>query len=377
MNMTNRSVAVRIEGIRKQFPTQLALDGVDLTVEPGSFTTLLGPSGCGKTTLLRIIAGFETATNGRVLFDGKDVISTPVWRRNIGFVFQNYALWPHMSVHENIAYGLNLKKLSKQAVAERVHESLSMVGLDGRAEAFPGQLSGGQQQRVAIARALALRPTVLLLDEPLSNLDAKMRVGMRRELLRIQREVGITAIYVTHDQEEALEMSDQVAVINAGRVDQAGSPQEVYNRPESAYVASFVGHVTLLRGTSDETGMHPDVNLVHDFPAPKGKLISGRVQFVLRPEHLSIVEPEEGHLVGQLERASYFGNGYRSGVRLSDGTRCLVAHRDMVTAEPGSTVGVRVHSLTLVPESDDYFRDAEAEDTVVASDEEESLIAVT
>lgn len=372
--MNTNPVEVRIEGVRKQFPNHLALDGVDLTVQPGSFTTLLGPSGCGKTTLLRIIAGFETATSGRVLFDGKDVISTPVWRRNIGFVFQNYALWPHMTVHDNIAYGLRLKKLSKDAVAERVHETLSMVGLEGRADAFPGQFSGGMQQRVAIARALALRPRVLLLDEPLSNLDAKMRVGMRRELLRIQQDVGITAIYVTHDQEEALEMSDQVAVINAGRVDQAGTPEEVYVRPASAYVASFIGHVTLLPGTADGDRAHPDVKVLRDLPSTSGDVPSGRVQFVLRPEHLSIVPPEDGHLVGELEHAAYFGSGYRSVVRLDDGTRCLVAHRDKVAKEAGSTVGVEVHSVSLVPESEDYFREAEV-DTALAEELETELIA--
>ncbi|MGW2339688.1 ABC transporter ATP-binding protein [Streptomyces sp. NPDC001661] len=347
------SVSVTISGVRKQFPKHLALDGIDLSVPAGSFTTLLGPSGCGKTTLLRILAGFETATSGAVSFGDRDVASVPPWKRDVGFVFQNYALWPQMRVSENVAYGLKLRKLPKAEIARRVHGALDQVGLAQRADAFPGQLSGGQQQRVAMARALALRPTVLLLDEPLSNLDAKMRVDMRHELLTLQREAGITAVYVTHDQEEALEMSDVVAVMNDGRIEQVGSPSDIYERPATSFVASFVGQVTLLAGRSTPTGFVPDLPSArpllgiaqgaHDHGSP--------CQLALRPEDVSVVEPgdAECHWEGTLERTTYHGRGRTSSVRLADGTRCLVAHRAPLTARPGDTVGLRALGGCLVP----------------------------
>ncbi|MGP3935034.1 ABC transporter ATP-binding protein, partial [Nonomuraea sp. KM88] len=226
---------ISIEGISKTFGETTALESVDLSVPSGRLATLLGASGCGKTTLLRIIAGFETADTGAIRFGERDIAKVPVWKRRIGFVFQNYALWPHMTVAENVAYGLRLRKLPKEAVADKVATGLAMVGLTGREQRRPGQLSGGQQQRVALARALALEPDVLLMDEPLSNLDAKLRVEMRREIRRIQQETGITAVYVTHDQDEALEISDLVAVMNGGRVEQIGAPEDVYERPETTF----------------------------------------------------------------------------------------------------------------------------------------------
>jgi ABC-type Fe3+/spermidine/putrescine transport system ATPase subunit len=350
-------VPVEVRGITKEFPGHIALKGVDLSVEARSFTTLLGPSGCGKTTLLRILAGFETATAGSVDFDGKDVARMPAWKRNIGFVFQNYALWPHMTIRDNVAYGLGLRKMRKAEIAERATEALRLVGLDARADSFPGQLSGGQQQRVAIARALALRPNVLLLDEPLSNLDAKMRIGMRQELLRLQREVGITAVYVTHDQEEALEMSDQVAVMHDGRIDQVGSPQEIYERPTTAFVSSFVGHVTLLSGVSDgRGGFETDLTVRGALPVLREPTPSGRAQLVLRPENLDVVDEGDAHFSGTLLRSSYQGRSYRSAIRLADGTVCEVEHRHAASAAIGEAVGVRVQHASLVPESDDFYR---------------------
>ncbi|MGW0686854.1 ABC transporter ATP-binding protein [Streptomyces sp. NPDC002754] len=348
------SVGVTISGVRKQFPEHLALDGIDLSVPAGSFTTLLGPSGCGKTTLLRILAGFETATSGSVNFGDRDVATVPPWKRDVGFVFQNYALWPQMRVSENVAYGLKLRKLPRAEIARRVHETLDQVGLAQRADAFPGQLSGGQQQRVAMARALALRPTVLLLDEPLSNLDAKMRVDMRHELLTLQREAGITAVYVTHDQEEALEMSDVVAVMHDGRIEQVGSPSDIYERPATSFVASFVGQVTLIEGRCTSTGFVPAL--------PSGRPLSeiaqgtqdigSRCQLALRPQDVTVVEPSEGHWEGTLERTTYHGRGRTSSVRLADGTRCLVAHRAPLTARPGDRVGIRALGGCLVPLDD-------------------------
>lgn len=351
-------VPVEVQGITKEFTGHTALAGVDLDIEAGVFTTLLGPSGCGKTTLLRILAGFETATAGSVIFDGKDIARMPSWKRNIGFVFQNYALWPHMTIRDNVAYGLGLRKLRKDEIAERSLEALRMVGLDSRAGSFPGQLSGGQQQRVAIARALALRPNVLLLDEPLSNLDAKMRIGMRQELLRLQREVGITAVYVTHDQEEALEMSDRVAVMHDGRVDQVGSPQDIYERPTTAFVSSFVGHVTLLGGSSDgKGGFEADLPIQRALPALQGGVPAGRAQLVLRPENLDVVDEADAHFAGSLLRSSYQGRSYRSAIRLPNGTVCEVEHRRAASAQIGEPVGIRVQRASLVPESDDYYRE--------------------
>jgi iron(III) transport system ATP-binding protein len=289
-----------------------------------------------------------------VSFGDRDVATVPPWKRDVGFVFQNYALWPQMRVSENVAYGLKLRKLPKAEIARRVHETLDQVGLAQRADAFPGQLSGGQQQRVAMARALALRPTVLLLDEPLSNLDAKMRVDMRHELLTLQREAGITAVYVTHDQEEALEMSDVVAVMNDGRIEQVGSPSDIYERPATSFVASFVGQVTLIAGRRTPTGFVPDLPSARplaEIAERAGDLDHAPCQLALRPEDLTVVESghAECHWEGTLERTTYHGRGRTSSVRLADGTRCLVAHRAPLTARPGDRVGLRALGGCLVP----------------------------
>ncbi len=237
-----------------RFGSATALDGVTLDFAPGSLTTLLGPSGCGKTTLLRVIAGFVTPEEGRVFIGGEDRTATPPWRRRIGFVFQSYALWPHMTVLENVAYGLTLRRLPRSEIARRVEAMLATVGLEGLGIRTPGQLSGGQQQRVALARALVLEPDVLLLDEPLANLDARLRAEMRREVRRLQRDLGITTVFVTHDQEEALELSDVVAVMDRGRVAQSGPPDEVWERPASAEVAAFLGILSLVEGRASEKG---------------------------------------------------------------------------------------------------------------------------
>ncbi|MEO3801670.1 ABC transporter ATP-binding protein [Nonomuraea sp. B1E8] len=337
---------INIEGISKTFGETTALESVDLSVPSGRLATLLGASGCGKTTLLRIIAGFETADTGAIRFGERDIARVPVWKRRIGFVFQSYALWPHMTVAENVAYGLRLRKLPKEAVADKVAAGLAMVGLTGREQHRPGQLSGGQQQRVALARALALEPDVLLMDEPLSNLDAKLRVEMRREIRRIQQETGITAVYVTHDQDEALEISDLVAVMNGGRVEQIGAPEDVYERPETTFVASFVGSVTLLRGqVTDDGELALGSGGKVGFGRPLGPA-GAAVHVALRPEDLRIVESGQAQFTGKVVRSSFQGGTRESVAELPGGEQLAFEHRRPLST--GATVGLVAERFTVV-----------------------------
>src|SRR5919109_31258 len=240
---------VVLTDVSRRFGGVTAVDGVTLDVGEGEFLTLLGPSGCGKTTTLRMIAGFLPPSRGRIVIDGEDVTRLPARRRNIGMVFQDYALFPHLTVAENIGFGLRERGTPRRRIGERVHELTALVRLTGLERRFPAELSGGQQQRVALARALAYTPRVLLMDEPLGALDLKLREAMQLELAQLQRRLGITTIYVTHDQEEAMTLSDRIAVMSEGRILQVGPPDEVYGRPRTAFVASFVGKVTLLAGT--------------------------------------------------------------------------------------------------------------------------------
>ena len=247
-NITHKAAEVRIEHLSKKFGELYAVKDVNLHIQKGDFYTFLGPSGCGKTTLLRMIAGFTTPEEGDIYFDEQRMNDIPPWERNVGMVFQSYALWPHLSVFDNIAFGLRERKIPKAAIREKVNETLKMVNLEGLEKRRPSQLSGGQQQRVALARTLVIEPRLLLLDEPLSNLDAKLRVQMRNELLRLQRELGITTIYVTHDQEEALAISTRIAVMSEGVVVQQGTPKEIYEIPSTQTVADFVGTSNFLEG---------------------------------------------------------------------------------------------------------------------------------
>ncbi|MGH2475844.1 MAG: ABC transporter ATP-binding protein [Candidatus Limnocylindrales bacterium] len=237
---------LQLSGVQKHFGTVVAVEDFNLEAQAGEFVSFLGPSGCGKTTTLRMIAGFEQPTTGTILVDGKDITNAPPNRRNVGMVFQSYALFPNMTVAENIAFGLMIRGRDKASTRKRVDELLELIHLEDRGGRYPYQLSGGQQQRVALARALAMEPSVLLLDEPLSALDAKIRVALRHEIREIQRQLGITTVYVTHDQEEALELSDRVVVMSEGRVEQIGTPFEIYNFPATAFVASFVGTLNAL-----------------------------------------------------------------------------------------------------------------------------------
>jgi spermidine/putrescine transport system ATP-binding protein len=285
---------IAVEQVSKLFGSVLAVDAVDLDIQRGEFISLLGPSGCGKTTTLRMIAGFETPTSGRILVDGKDVSDIPPYRRHVNMVFQQYALFPHMSVFDNVAFGPRSQHVVSSEIGPRVTEMLKTVHLEGFEKRRPNQLSGGQQQRVALARALVNYPSALLLDEPLGALDLKLRRAMQLELKRLQREVGITFVYVTHDQEEALTMSDRVVVMNEGKVQQIGTPEEIYARPESPFIAGFIGVANLLPATVNQVDSH---EMLLSFAAGGWTKagMEGRtfhkdeaVLVVLRPERLSI-----------------------------------------------------------------------------------------
>ncbi|HKC07639.1 MAG TPA: ABC transporter ATP-binding protein [Methylomirabilota bacterium] len=295
--MSATGARLRLVSVSKRFVRAeqgvAAVDDVTLTVEPGELLTLLGPSGCGKTTTLRMVAGFEQPDSGRVLIDEQDVTGLMVYRRNIGFVFQNYALFPHLTVFENVAYGLRVKRLGAAVIREKVERVLALVGLPGHARRFSNQLSGGEQQRVAVARAVVVEPRLLLFDEPLSNLDAKLRVQMREELSRLQRQLAITTIYVTHDQEEAMAISDRIAVMQAGRVAQVGTAHDLYRAPRSVFVAQFIGRVNLLparvlragTGAATVTLWGREVTVPADEPVAAGQSVS----LVLRPESVALL----------------------------------------------------------------------------------------
>ena len=300
---------IELKNLTKNFDDQQVLKGINLNIYENEFLTLLGPSGCGKTTTLRIIAGFEEPNEGEVIFDEVDISKVPPYKREINTVFQKYALFPHLNVFDNIAFGLNIKKMDKQVIEKKVNRMLTLVGLEGFGERNVTLLSGGQQQRVAIARALVNEPKVLLLDEPLGALDAKMRKEMQGELKKIQKEVGITFIYVTHDQEEALTMSDTVVVMNNGEIQQIGTPVDIYNEPENRFVAEFIGESNIIEGI-----MLKDLLVQFDgfeFECvDKGFKKNEEVEVVLRPEDINIVKIEKAKLKGTVESVVFKGVHY-------------------------------------------------------------------
>jgi spermidine/putrescine transport system ATP-binding protein len=317
---------VELIELTKRFDDVVAVDGVNTRVAGGEFYSLLGPSGCGKTTTLRLIAGFEQPTSGRVLLDGQDMAHTAPHKRNVNTVFQSYALFPHLNVKDNVAFGLRFKDVSKSEVTTMVGEALALVQLEGYEKRRPSQLSGGQQQRVALARALVLNPAVLLLDEPLGALDAKLRKALQIELKALQEEIGITFIYVTHDQEEALTMSDRIAVMSRGRVEQVGSPKEIYEEPATAYVADFLGVSNLMDATADGSAGANGCRLTlgrTSLTATKGDLSArGAVKVTIRPERI-VVRPQgaEGvnHVSGTIARTIYLGSSTQLLLSLAGG----------------------------------------------------------
>jgi iron(III) transport system ATP-binding protein len=321
-------VRIEIEKVTKRFGELAAVNAVNLSIEQGELFTLLGPSGCGKTTLLRLIAGFYTADEGLIRFGDRVINAVPPHERGIGMVFQNYALWPHMTVAQNVAYGLKLRKVPAPAMAERVGSVLAKVGLSGLDARYPGQLSGGQQQRVALARALVLNPQILLLDEPLSNLDAKIRVQVRSEIGKLQKDLGITTIYVTHDQEEALALSDRIAVFNQGKLSQCGPPKALYERPTTRFVADFIGINNLIEGTvrsleAREGALRADTTLGEITAIYKEPLRAGeRCVICIRPENLMLGNSSNGagnRFRGTITFASYLGNTLRYDVDVGSG----------------------------------------------------------
>jgi len=285
-----RKVSVDIRNVSLAFGATKVLRDISLTIEPGEFFALLGPSGCGKSTLLRLIAGFNQAQAGTVEVDGADITDIPPWKRDIGMVFQNYALWPHLTVAQNVAFGLEERRLARAEVARKTSAALDLVGLKDFGQRRPNQLSGGQQQRVAVARTIAIEPKVLLLDEPLSNLDAQLRVHMRTELLALQRKLGITTIFVTHDQEEALSISDRVAVLDRGVIQQVGTPMDLFDRPVNRFIASFVGTINLLDGTARAAagGVLFDSPLLGKVEFASDRPLTGNASIAFRPHTLSL-----------------------------------------------------------------------------------------
>ena len=343
--------SVTLKHITKAFGKNVVVRDVDQVIRGGEFVTLLGPSGCGKTTILRMIAGFERPTEGEIWFDDRPISGgktfVPPEKRGIGMVFQNYAVWPHMTVFENTAYPLTIRKCPKEELKERVERALSLMNLTEYADRLPSQLSGGQQQRVALARALVAEPELLLLDEPLSNLDAKLRESMRFEIKRLQEKMGITVVYVTHDQTEAMAMSDRIFLINRGVVQQSGTPEEIYNHPANQFVADFLGKVDFFRGEVK------DGRIV--FPAMGGQSVpydgerTGKVEAAIRPENLFFAE--DGPLSGTLETLYYLGDVTDCRVRVGETlVRVIAGGWQHSRLAAGQAVRLQVRDMMVFPD---------------------------
>ena len=351
---------IHLSHISKSFDNTLVLDDLDLKIQENEFLTLLGPSGCGKTTTLRLLGGFEMPDQGQIFFDGTDITSLPPNERKLNTVFQKYSLFPHMDVAENIAFGLKLKKKTQQYIKDKIRYALKLVNMDGYETRKPDSLSGGQQQRVAIARAIVNEPEILLLDEPLGALDLKLRHGMQRELIKIKQEVGITFVYVTHDQEEALTMSDRIVVMNKGIIQQMGTSKSIYDEPQNAFVADFIGDSNIIDGIMKEDCLVQ----IQNVPIPcvdTGFAKDELVDVVIRPEDLVIVKEEDGYLKGMVVSIIFKGAYYEIKVR--------VGHYDWIVqsvnpAQIGTVVG-----MTILPDNIQIMHKPHSEDAEVVRED--------
>ena len=350
---------IKLENVTRRFDNVLALDRINLEVEAGEFFFLLGPSGCGKTTLLRILAGFDQPESGRVFFDERDVTAVPPHERNTGMVFQNYALWPHMTVWKNVEYGLTMRNMPQHERDQKVKRALEMVQMSGYAERSPNQLSGGQQQRVALARALVIEPGVVLLDEPLSNLDARLRLEMREQLQDLQRTLDVTMIYVTHDQKEALAMGARIAVMQMGKVAQIGTPREVYRQPLTRFVADFIGEINLISGEiksveSDEVVAATDVGDIRGQAGYEGIQVGDRVLCAIRPEAMDFLLDEAGAtdnvIFGCVRRAIYLGEVEQFFVELASGDQIKLIQYGAISqqVQPGDEVRLGFSQVVML-----------------------------
>jgi len=344
---------IELKGICKSYDGEKVLTDIDLDIYDNEFVTMLGPSGCGKTTTLRIIAGFESPDSGEVYFDGKKINDLPPYKRHINTVFQRYALFPHLNVYENIAFGLRVAKRPEDEISQRVKEMLKLVNLSGFEKRHVTTLSGGQQQRVAIARALINKPRVLLLDEPLGALDLKLRKDMQQELKNIRKQTGITFIYVTHDQEEALSLSDRVVVMNAGEILQTGAPIDIYNEPVNAYVADFIGESNILDGIMEDDYRVRVAGRSFEC-LDKGFDKNEPVDVVIRPEDVDVVPPEKGMLTGHVTQVTFMGVHYEIIVEI-DNFKWMIQTTDYVA--PDSTIGIE-----MVPDAFHVMKKSEYSD---------------
>lgn len=344
---------IRLENISKSYDGQMVLDDLQLNINENEFVTLLGPSGCGKTTTLRIIGGFANPDTGRVIFDGQDITKVPPNKRHLNTVFQKYALFTHMTIAENIAFGLKIKKKTKSYIDDKIKYALKLVNLEGYENRMPDSLSGGQQQRIAIARAIVNEPKVLLLDEPLGALDLKLRQEMQYELIRMKNELGITFIYVTHDQEEALTMSDKIVVMNQGYIQQIGSPEAIYNEPENAFVADFIGDSNIIAATMIEDKL-VDILGARFACVDTGFGTNKPVDVVIRPEDVELIEPENGTIKGVVTHLIFKGVHYEMEV-MANGFEWLVHSTTLFPV--GKEVGIKVDPFNIQimnkPESED------------------------
>ncbi|MCL4676326.1 MAG: ABC transporter ATP-binding protein [Pararhodobacter sp.] len=343
--MKHTKTGIRIENLHLSFGPTEVLAGIDMEIQPGEFFAFLGPSGSGKSTLLRAIAGFGPTPRGRILIGDRDVADLPPWKRNVGMVFQSYALWPHMSVRQNVAFGPEERRLPRREIGPKVEAALELVGLSHLADRMPSQLSGGQQQRVALARTIAVEPQVLLLDEPLSNLDAALRVQMRRDLLALQRKLGLTTIFVTHDQEEANTTSDRMAVLDGGVIQQIGTPQELYDNPSNAFVAGFLGTANILEGRCD--GPRFVTRGGYEIAVAKPDAKAGRI--VLRPQNITLQsDPGEGAMRGSVRYREFLGSQIRYLVDTADGEIIVdtLHSAGVPPVDEGVLVGLAIDSLS-------------------------------